>query len=255
MRLKDRVAIVTGASSGIGKAVLERFVQEGAKVVANSSSKKGLAVCEELKERGFEVEFCQLDVSLVDELPGMVRFAEERFGKLDILVNNAGIETAVSVLDMTYEDWRRVHQVNLEGIFFLSQAAARVMKKSRYGRIVNMSSIQGLVGAANCSHYAATKAAILQLTRSFAIELADDNIMVNAIAPGVIHTPMSFVAGVDETTTESFQEVYVRQGKIPLRRPGRAEEVASSTLFLASDECQYMTGQTLVVDGGLTITW
>lgn len=255
MRLKGQVAIVTGTSSGIGKAVLERFLHEGAKVVANDSSSKGIKVCADLKAQGYDVEFYQLDVSRIDELPAMVEFAEERFGKLDILVNNAGIEFPKSVYEMTREDWRHIHEVNLESIFFLSQSAAKVMRKQQYGRIVNMSSIQGMFAAADVSHYAATKAAIMQLTRSFAVELADDNIMVNAIAPGAIRTAMSVINGVDEFENELFKEFYFKNGKIPLRRPGKAEEVASSILFLASEECQYMTGQTLVVDGGLSITW
>lgn len=255
MRLKDRVTIITGTASGIGKAVMERFLLEGAKVVANDINPGGKAIVDLWKAKGYEVEFYLQDVSQLDQLPAMVDFAVERFGRVDVLVNNVGVETPQSVFDITVNDWRRIHQINLESVFFLSQAVAKVMKEQQYGRIVNISSLQGYRAAHSSSHYNATKGGIIQLTRCFALELADYNIMVNSVAPGVIHTPMSVIDGVDETESKMFKEVYIKYGKIPLRRPGQPDEVASSVLFLASDDCRYLTGQILGVDGGLSIVW
>jgi NAD(P)-dependent dehydrogenase (short-subunit alcohol dehydrogenase family) len=255
MRFANRTAIVTGAASGIGKAIAERLLQEGCKVIANDLNPIGISLCEEWRHQGYDVHFYLLDVSKIDELPRLAEFAKDTYGKLDILVNNAGIETVRSVYNMTLEDWRHIQSVNLESVFFLSQAAARLMSVEGYGRIVNMASIQGQFSAMHNSHYAASKAAIMQLTRSFGLELADDGILVNAIAPGIIHTPMVILSGEDETETEAFKHIYLKQGKIPLRRPGQAEEVASAALYFASEDCRYVTGQTLNVDGGLSITW
>lgn len=255
MRLQGRVALVTGAASGIGKAIVERFCAEGARVIANDVNPACRQLCESWRSQGYKVEFYQQDVGNLDKLPGMVDFTVETFGKLDILVNNAGISFSRSVFQMTPEDWHQLLRINLDAYFFLSQAAAPVMKAQNYGRIVNISSLQGFRGAADTAHYNAAKGGVIQLTRCFAVELAEFGILVNSVAPGTIHTAMSIMDGIDEIETDLFKDVYVKYGKIPLRRAGEPEEVASSVLFFASDDCPYVTGQVLGVDGGLSIVW
>lgn len=255
MRLEGRVALVTGAASGIGKAVVERFCAEGAKVVANDVNPDGRQLCESWRALGYTVQFYQQDVGDLTKLSTMVDSCVETFGRLDILVNNAAIAFPRSVFQMTQSDWYKLLRVNLDAIFFLSQAAARVMKVQNYGRIVNISSLQGYRGAADTAHYNAAKGGVIQLTRCFAVELAEFGILVNSIAPGTIHTAMSITDGIDEVETEQFRDVYVKYGKIPLRRAGEPVEVASSVLFFASDDCPYVTGQVLGVDGGLSVVW
>jgi NAD(P)-dependent dehydrogenase (short-subunit alcohol dehydrogenase family) len=255
LRLANKVALITGAASGIGKASMERFLKEGAKVVAIDINPEGKSLVDKWVSEGYHVKFYQQDVGELDKLPDLVDFTVDCFGSLDILVNNAGVESPQNVFEITQNDWERIHRINLESVFFLSQAAAKVMKKQNYGRIVNLSSLQGYRASHSSSHYNASKGGIIQITRCFALELADYNIMVNSVAPGVIHTAMSVVDGIDETETELFKEIYVKQGKIPLRRAGKPEEVASTILFLSSDECEYMTGQIIGVDGGLSIVW
>lgn len=172
-----------------------------------------------------------------------------------MLVNNAGFQYTVPVLDTTIDQWRRTQAVNLEAQFVLCKLVAPYMIAHGYGRIVNIASTQAIAAEANVAAYAASKGGVAAFTRSLAVELAPHNILVNAIAPGAIHTPMSIINGVDEIESEFFQEWYVRRRKIPLGRAGQAGEIANAALFLASEECSYITGHTLVADGGLTITF
>lgn len=251
-RLQGRVALVTGASQGIGEAIARRFVREGAQVVGvarNAAALDGLA--------NAEAAFTPFvaDVRDHDRLRVCVAEAVARHGRLDILINNAGFSYYEPVSDTPIDHWRHTHQVNLEAQFVLCQLVIPHMRRARYGRIVNISSTQSLAVEPLVGAYAASKGGINALTRSLAVELAPDGIVANALAPGCIHTPMSVVNGVDETQTDEFQAWYVQRRKIPLGRAGRAEEVATAALFLASEECSYTTGQTLVVDGGLTITF
>lgn len=255
MRLKDKVSIVTGSGRGIGKAIAERFAQEGAKVVIAERDDVGAEVEASLQAIGRDAVFIQTDVADSDARQRLVQETMRHYGRIDILVNNAAIFFPRSIWDMTQEDWRQLLAVNLDAVFFLSQAVAPIMKKQQYGRIINIASVNGWLGAADTAHYNAAKGGVLQVTRCLAVELAPYNIVVNAISPGFIKTRMSIVGGVDETETEFFQTFYVKHRRIPMGRAGRPEEVASAALFLASDDCQYMTGQMLVVDGGLSITF
>jgi NAD(P)-dependent dehydrogenase (short-subunit alcohol dehydrogenase family) len=156
---------------------------------------------------------------------------------------------------MSQEDWRKLLAVNLDAVFFLSQAVGQQMVYQGGGRIVNVASIMAYLTAPDTVHYNAAKAGVVQITRTLAVELAPSNVLVNALAPGFIRTPMSIVRGVDETETEFFLTFYVQHRRIPLARPGHPSEVASAALFLASDDCQYITGHVLVVDGGLSVTF
>jgi NAD(P)-dependent dehydrogenase (short-subunit alcohol dehydrogenase family) len=175
-------------------------------------------------------------------------------GKIDILVNNAAISFYADILHDTLEEWRKTHAVNLEAIYWGCKLVAPYMVNQRWGRIISMASTQAMAPQGEVGAYSATKGGIISFTKSLAVELAPYGVLANAIAPGCIHTPLSIVKGADETKTESFQEWYVKNRKIPLARPGEPEEVARVAVFLASDDCSYITGQTIVVDGGLTIT-
>jgi NAD(P)-dependent dehydrogenase (short-subunit alcohol dehydrogenase family) len=252
MRLADKVAIVTGAGQGIGAAISRRFVAEGAHVIGIDRNETNITALAGALE-GF-TPFAA-DVQDHDALARCVNRTIEQHGRVDILVNNAGFQHTVNFLDSTLEQWRETQHVNLEAMYVLCKLVTPHMIGSDCGRIVNISSTQSIAAEPSVTAYAASKGGINAFTRSLAVELAEHGILVNAIAPGCIHTPMSIINGVDETTTETFQEWYVKRRKIPLGRPGQADEVASVALFLASDDCAYVTGHTLVVDGGLTITF
>lgn len=250
--LDNRVTIVTGASSGIGEATARRFAQEGATVVALARREERLT---QLAEECAQIESFPCDVTDHAALENCVQQTIERHGRIDILVNNAGFSYYERCEESTLEHWRETMAVNLEAMYVLAKLIVPHMISRKYGRIVNVSSIQSLAADATVGAYAATKGGINAWSRCLAVDLAEHNILVNVVAPGCIHTEMSFVNGVDETQSEYFQEWYVRQRKIPLARPGSADEVANAILFLSGDQCTYITGQVLVVDGGLTITF
>ena len=246
--LAGRVAIVTGAGSGIGRATAERFLAEGAVVAALDLAPGSL-------ETHPNLLLFAIDVTDETALSACVGEVVRRFQKIDILVNNAGISTYERLMESSPENWRRTMQVNLEAMYLLSRLVVPHMTRHGYGRIVNISSTQAFAAEATVGAYAASKGAINAWSRALAVDLAPSGILVNVVAPGCIHTGMSVVQGVDETATEEFQEWYVRRRKIPLARPGAAEEVANCVYFLAGDQCTYLTGQTMVVDGGLTATF
>jgi len=252
LRLDKQVAIVTGAASGMGEAISTKFLAEGATVIGLDVNKEGL---QSLSEKNDFFTGIVADIQDHEVLSEIVDDVVLQHGTINILINNAGISYYNLTVDTTIEQWRHTHKVNLEAQFVLSKLVAPIMAKAEYGRIVNISSTQSIATEATVSAYAATKGGINAFTRCLAVELAVHNINVNAIAPGVINTPMSIIDGVDETETEYFQEWYIKHRKIPLARPGQASEIASAALFLSSEECSYITGQLLVVDGGLTITF
>ena len=250
--LEERVAIVTGASSGIGQAAARRLAQQGATVVAIARRRERL---EELQNELPNIHPAVCDITDHESLARIVAQTFERTGRIDILVNNAGFSYYERIADSSLEHWRHTQAVNVEGMFVLTKLVVAHMEAAKYGRIVNVSSVQALAAEATVGAYAASKGAINAWSRSLAVDLAEHGILVNVVAPGCIHTEMSVIDGVDETTTEVFQEWYVKRRRIPLARPGRSEEVASAIAFLCGDECTYITGHTLVVDGGLTITF
>jgi NAD(P)-dependent dehydrogenase (short-subunit alcohol dehydrogenase family) len=251
-RLQNRVVLVTGVGQGIGAAIARRFVNEGANVIGidrNTATLEQLAV-----ELPAFTPFT-VDVQDHDALTDCVNQTIDGHGKIDILINNAGFQHTIPFMEGTLEQWRETQRVNLEAQYVLCRLVVPHMIDVGYGRIVNISSTQAISVEPSVSAYAASKGGVNALTRSLAVELAPHGINVNAIAPGCIHTSMSIINGVDETTTDEFQEWYVRRRKIPLGRPGEAQEIAAAALFLASEECSYITGHTLVADGGLTITF
>ncbi|MBC7113751.1 MAG: SDR family oxidoreductase [Candidatus Methanomethyliales bacterium] len=246
MKVKDRVAIITGSGQGIGKAIAFALAREGAKVAVTDISGKEVDTAKEIKALGKEALPLKLDVTNYLEAQNVAKKVYESFGRIDILVNNAGIYPFKSFEDMEEKDWDRVIQINLKGTFNCTKAVLPYMKEQRYGRIINISSIAGtFVGFSNLSHYCASKAGIMGFTRGVALEVAKYGICVNAVAPGPIETP--------GTQVMSEEAVEVIKRAMPIGRWGKPEEVASVVVFLASEDSSLITGQIVVVDGGYTL--
>jgi 3-oxoacyl-[acyl-carrier protein] reductase len=245
MKLKDKVAIITGAGSGIGEATALEFVKEGAKVaICDINEESAQSVSDKCKSTGGEAEAYKLDVSNKAMVDDVFQKVKERFGRIDILINNAGITKDALSLKMAEEQWDAVLNVNLKGTFLCAQAAAAIMKEQNYGRIVNTSSI-GILGNIGQTNYASSKMGVIGLTRTLALELARYNITVNAISPGATKTPMT--AQIPEEIAKQFEK------KIPFRRFAEPEEIAKAHIFFASDDAGYITGQMIFVAGGLDL--
>ena len=245
-KLGNKVSIVTGASKGIGKAIAKIFAQAGTHVVCVSRTKDDLNILKkEILNDGGSVSIYSCDVSNFDEVEGLIRNTVEEFSKIDIIVNNAGITRDGLIMRMSDEDWNTVIDINLKGTFNAIKAVSRQMMKQRSGRIINISSVVGLKGNAGQANYAASKAGIIGLTKSSSKELASRGITVNCIAPGYIATDMT-----DQLTDKVKEEIINR---IPLGYIGKTDNIAAAALFLASDEAEYITGQTISVDGGIVI--
>jgi 3-oxoacyl-[acyl-carrier protein] reductase len=243
LRLTGKVALVTGGARGIGRAIVEKLLDNGCKVViADVLDDAGNQTVVESSGRG-DVAFVYCDVTSAANAQAAVDHAVAKFGTLDILVNNAGITKDTLLIRMTESDWDRVLTINLKGAFLMTQAASRVMMKARSGRIVNISSVVGLMGNAGQGNYAASKAGLIGFTKSIAKELAGRNVTVNAVAPGYIQTEMT------ESLPEAAKQAFITN--IPLKRAGLPEDVANAVLFFATDESSYITGQVLPVCGGL----
>lgn len=244
MLLEDKVAIVTGAAQGIGKAIALALAQEGANIVIVDINLEGAkATAREIESLGRETLVFEVDVSKADQVNEMVKKVLDSFKRIDILINNAGITRDALIVRMDESDWDKVMEINLKGAFNCSKAVARPMMKQRSGKIINIASVIGLVGNVGQSNYAASKAGIIGLAKSLAKELAPRGINVNAIAPGFIKTEM---------TERLSQEVKAEMRKtIPLAKFGEVEDVAKVVLFLVSDAAGYITGQVINVDGGM----
>lgn len=243
MQLKNKVAIVTGARQGIGYGIAIALAEEGCNVVVSDIEQEGCNdVVKKIESLGSKALAVKCDVSKKVEVDNLIAKAVDTFGKLDILVNNAGIYPFKPFLEMTEEDWDKVIDVNLKSVFLCSQAAAKIMKEGC--KIISNSSIAALVGFPALSHYCASKGGVSSFTRSLALELAPQKINVNAIAPGAVDTPGA-------KSTEEIAEQTI--AAIPLKRMGVPEDIANTVVFLASDKSNYITGQTIVVDGGWTI--
>ncbi|WP_209122420.1 3-oxoacyl-[acyl-carrier-protein] reductase [Alkalihalobacillus sp. BA299] len=243
--LNGKAALVTGASRGIGKAIALELAQNGAKVAVNyaGSKDKAEAVVAEIVANGGEAIAIQADVANSEAVQDMVKEVISTYGSLDILINNAGITRDTLVMRMKDEDWDAVINTNLKGVFICSKAVTRQMMKQRAGRIINISSVVGVLGNAGQANYVAAKAGVIGLTKSLARELANRNITVNAVAPGFIETDMT-----DQLTDEIKGSML---NQIPLAKLGQPQEIARVVRFLASEDSSYMTGQTLHVDGGM----
>jgi NAD(P)-dependent dehydrogenase (short-subunit alcohol dehydrogenase family) len=251
MRLSGKVAIITGAGAGIGRATALLFAKEGAKVViADCDSESGAETVGIIREDGGEAAFVQVDVSKADDAEKMARKTVEMYGKLDILVNNAGIYMQANAVEMMEEDWDRILDVNLKGVFLCSKYCIPEMIKGGGGSIVNIGSEAGIVGIKNQVAYNVSKSGVIALTKSMALDFALDNVRVNCLCPGRTLTPL-----VEKVINEAQDPESTRRAleeDRPLERMGRPEEIAAGILYLASDESPYATGSILSIDGGYT---
>jgi len=241
--LSGRVALVTGASRGIGRAIAQRLAAQGAFVVAAARGENAKAVAGEISASGGKAESVSLDVTAPDAAGRFVAGALERHGRIDVLVNNAGITRDQLLLRMKPDDWDAVIATNLTAAFALTQAALKPMIKQRAGRIICISSVVGQSGNAGQANYAASKAGLIGFAKAVALEVASRGITVNVVAPGMIETDMT------RALTGSAREEWA--SRIPLRRLGTPDDIASAVCFLASDEASYITGHVLAVNGGM----
>lgn len=241
------VCVVTGATGGIGQQIVLDFAKQGYDVVINYSKNEtsSLTLSEQCKELGVQTLVLGFDVSNSADVETNIKKVVETFGRIDVLINNSGITRDGLVLRMSEADFDDVIRINLKGAFNCSKAVLRHMFKARQGRIINMSSVIGLIGNLGQANYAASKAGIIGLTKSLAKEVASRNITVNAIAPGFIETPMT------EVLSEEVRSAILKQ--IPVGRFGKVEDVAHCALFLASEQANYINGQVIQVDGGMVM--
>jgi len=242
MRLKGKIALITGGANGIGLATSERFAREGAGIILWDVSEKGNDVVERLNKEGYKAIFQKVSVTDKDEVQKAVSSAQKQFGRIDILINNAGITRDRTLLKMSNEEWDDVIAVNLTGVFNCTQTVASIMKEQQYGRIVSASSNVAIRGNYGQTNYVATKSAIIGMTKVWAMELGRYGITVNCIAPGFIHTAM----------TDAMPEEVRKQTipHIPLGKWGFPEDIANGYLYLASDEASFVSGICLTIDGG-----
>lgn len=247
MLLEEKVAVVTGASRGIGRGIALALAREGAMVVVNynGSAARAEEVVTTIKESGGRAAAVQCDVSDFEAAKEFYANVVKEYGRIDILVNNAGITKDNLIMKMSEEEFQSVIQTNLAGTFHGVKFVSRPMMKQRGGRIINIASVAGVVGNMGQANYSASKAGVIGLTKSMAKELASRNITVNAIAPGFVETEMT------DVLSDSVKEAAV--ATIPLGRFGRVEDIAETAVFLASDRAKYITGQVICVDGGIAM--
>jgi NAD(P)-dependent dehydrogenase (short-subunit alcohol dehydrogenase family) len=241
-KLQGKVAVITGGASGIGAATARLFVTEGAKVVlVDLNEEKGKAFEKELKELNVEALFVKANITSEEEVAAVFKQAVETFGKVDVVFNNAGIGRVHSSHDLDYAEWRNTVNVDLDGVFLVAREAIREMLKTGGGTIVNTASMYGWVGSPGSAAYNASKGGVINLTRSLALEYAEQNIRINALCPGFIDTPI-----IPEESKQDLAAI------TPMKRLGKAEEMAKAVLFMASDDSTFMTGNSLTIDGGYT---
>ncbi|MDR3624582.1 MAG: 3-oxoacyl-ACP reductase FabG [Chlamydiales bacterium] len=247
--LQGKTAIVTGGNAGIGKAIALLFAKQGANIALfGTNTERGKKAVDEIAaavQNGVKLQFFQVDVSKTKAVDQTIEEVLQNFGSIDILVNNAGIVRDMLLMKMTEEDWDVVIDVNLKSVYNMTHALVRPFLKAKKGKIINVSSVVGLMGNAGQTNYAASKAGMIGFTKSLAKEVAGRGITVNCIAPGFIDTQMT------ESLTESQKATIL--GQIPMSRLGTSEEIAKAALFLASDMSDYITGQVLTVDGGMVM--
>jgi 3-oxoacyl-[acyl-carrier protein] reductase len=245
-KLSKKVAVVTGASRGIGRSMAETYARAGAHVICVSRNEDALnIVADGIKSNGGSASVTPFNVSNLEEFQNLIKDTTDTYGSVDILVNNAGITRDTLIVRMSEEDWDTVIDVNLKGAFNGIKAVTRTMMKQRFGRIINISSVVGLTGNAGQVNYAASKAGLIGLTKATAKEIGSRGITVNCIAPGYIATDMT------GQMDDKAKDLLISQ--IPLGRIGSPDDIAATALFLASDEAGYITGQTFTVDGGMVM--
>lgn len=246
MLFKEKVVLITGSTRGIGHGIAKSFMKEGATVVITGRNQESVdTALKNLKENSGKAEGYQCDVTDTEKVQEIVNKILDNHKRVDILINNAGITKDNLLLRMSSDDWDQVMSINLKGVFNCTKAVSKGMLKAKSGKIINISSIIGILGNAGQANYAASKAGIIGFTKSVARELASRGITVNAIAPGYIQTDMT--AQLKEATKEELLK------SIPLKKLGTIEDIAGACLFLASNKADYITGQTIVIDGGMAI--
>lgn len=246
MRLKDEIAFITGSARGIGREIAEVFAREGALVIISDiNAEASQKTAEEIKAKGLKADSFPCNVTSLADVEQTVDKILDKHGRIDILVNNAGITRDNLFLRMKEEDWDAVLSVNLKGTFNSSKAVSRTMLKARKGKIISIASVIGVMGNAGQANYAASKGGVIALTKSLAREFASRGITVNAVAPGYIKTDMT------DKLSEDVRNKILEA--VPLGRMGSPTDVANACLFLASKEADYVTGQTLLVDGGMVM--
>jgi len=246
MKLKDKIALVTGSSRGVGRAVALGYAEEGAKVVVNYTSNEAAAdqVVQAIQALGSDAIAVKADVARKSEVENLVAAAVDKFGRLDILVNNAGFTRPSLMLNMTEDQWDQVVDIHLKGAFLCAQAAGIQMKEQKSGKIINVTSVAGLVGTVGQINYSAAKGGLLSMTKSIARELARYNVCCNVISLGIVATDMTKKIRSDE----KLKEIYMN--RILLKRFAEPKDISPAFVFLASDDSDYITGQLLCVDGG-----
>lgn len=247
MGLKGKTVLVTGASRGIGRSIALAFAKEGANLVINYTSNQAAAeaVVEEIQGFNVKALAVQADISKEEDVSSLMEEIKDNFGGVDILVNNAGVTKDNLFVRMKEEDWDRVIDVNLKGTFLCSKAVVRQMIRQKYGRIINMSSVVGVLGNPGQANYCASKAGVIGFTKALAREVATKNITVNAIAPGFIETDMT------DVLPENIKEALI--DSIPMKKYGKPEDISNLVVFLSSDKASYITGQVIHVDGGMAM--
>lgn len=255
-RLQDRIALVTGGAQGIGLGIATRLAEEGARVIL-ADIKDATVAAEALTARGLAASAARLDIGDDASAAALAALVEDRHGQLDILVNNAAIADEAPISDLTMDHYLRVTRINQDGAVRVSLALLPLIRKGGAARrILNIASIMGLRGWPNSVPYSTAKGGIVNFTRALAADLAPEGILVNALAPGFVDTPMSILPdGSHEYDADWFRDIYVKYGRIPLRRFGTPEDMAGPAFFLCSDDARYVTGQILLVDGGASATF
>ena len=254
-RLLDKKVIVTGGSRGIGAGIVERLYNEGADIIiADIDKELANKLIKDFNTN--KITFLETNLSEEDEIIKLINFAKNKWGLLDILINNAGIEDGYMLSEQSYEKYRKTMKINLDAPFLCSKYSLPLLEKSKSGRIVMISSIQGVRGYKGNISYGTAKGGLINMTKVLAVELAEKNILVNSVAPGFINTSMSVMKdGKLEWDTDWFKDVYLKYGKLPMGRYGHPDDVAGAVYFFCSDDSKYVTGQTLLVDGGVSVTF
>ncbi|RYC69959.1 3-oxoacyl-ACP reductase FabG [Spirosoma sordidisoli] len=245
MRLQHKVAIITGAARGIGQGAAEVFCREGATVIIWDLLDEGESTAQTLRDQGYRCDFMKVSTTDVPAIEAATREVVDRYGQIDILINNAGITRDKTLLKMSFDEWQQVIDVNLTGVFNCTKVVAPYMVERKYGRIICTSSINGVHGAFGQTNYAAAKAGIIGMVRSWAKELGPKGITANAVAPGFIQTAMT------DAMPEEVRNAAV--ATVPVRRIGKPDDIAYAYLYLASDEASFVNGHVLAVNGGQAI--
>ena len=256
-RLLNKKTIVTGGARGIGAGIVRRLYAEGAEIIISDFREElALDLIQELDQDKGNISFHKTDLSKEEEIIKLFKFAKDKWSLLDIFINNAGIEDGYPLKDQTYEKYRETMKINMDAPFLCSKYALPLFEEANGGRIVMITSIQGIRGYKGGLAYNTAKGGLINMTRVLAVELAEKNILVNSVAPGFINTPMAIMKdGVFEGDTDWFKDVYLKYEKLPMKRYGQPDDIAGAVYFFCSEDSKYVTGQTLLVDGGVSITF